>query len=112
MTRNWPRGRAPMKVVLDRVGADTTTPDGPGWNGPVDDRTGLFACVPTPEVRRGSTGRGVAYAVFDPADLVERDGLRHSVRGAGRCMPRTQSVSGRDDRQRPTPRGGMTPRRV
>jgi hypothetical protein len=53
-----------MRVLLVRVGTDTT-PDGGGWNAPVDSRTGLFAYVPIPEARRVRPGAERPYTLFE-----------------------------------------------
>jgi hypothetical protein len=46
-----------MRALLVRVGADST-PDGGGWNAPVDSENRLFAYVPIPEGRQVRTGGG------------------------------------------------------
>ena len=55
-----------MRVLLVRVGTDTTA-DGGGWNAPVDSRTGLFAYVPIPEKRRVRPGAERPYSLFEDA---------------------------------------------
>lgn len=55
-----------MRAVLVRAGADST-PEGGGWNTPVDFRTGRFAYVPIPEAREVRNGTERTYALFDEA---------------------------------------------
>ncbi len=55
-----------MRVLLIRVGTDTTA-DGGRWNAPVDSRTGLFAYVPIPEARRLRADAERPYSLFEEA---------------------------------------------
>jgi hypothetical protein len=83
----------PMRATLIRVGADTT-PDGGGWNAPVDSRTGAFAYVPIPEKRpvRPGAGRVCAFSSCrsngtEPASIISsappNSNGRHCARAAG-----------------------------
>lgn len=58
--------REHLRGLLVRVGADTT-PDGGGWNAPVDSRTCLFAYVPIPESRQIRAEAERSFSLFEEA---------------------------------------------
>lgn len=71
-----------MAVVLVRAGADST-PEGGGWNAPVDKHTGQFAYVPIPEARPVRAGMERPYALFEGAASALGVALPPSLRSRG-----------------------------